>query len=353
MNKFLKSIASIAALFVFVATAALSAVEYEIEDIGTLQTQASEPIAINNPGQILGWYNIDGTPSGKYYFVRDEDGTFREIPKYRGWDIDWKFLRNDGRAYGKFNGQGEFGVLCCWDKQKGVTVLGELPGREISAINDAGQVLIKSVDWVDDSGEAVKSPVVWHNNEITWLNRPFGNLGLESKESHGLDMNNHGDVVGYAVVDMVYKGKVYKQNHAFIWSNENVIDLHKMVPKTEQTEAKAINDIGMISIAGYWVFCDGKMLVSPSSKSIASDGGFVIFGSTSSLAANVFSFENGNLQMFSQHPIGNLQVKISNDYESIWMNVFNIIDINDNGKIIAVSRTVWGEIHAVLLTPKN
>jgi hypothetical protein len=60
----------------FIATVAffnflVAEMAYEIQDIGTLQTRASQAIAINNQGQILGWYNIDGTANRQHFFVRD------------------------------------------------------------------------------------------------------------------------------------------------------------------------------------------------------------------------------------------------------------------------------------------
>lgn len=69
----------------------LGAIEYDIQDIGTLQTHSSQAIAINSQGQILGWYNIDGTPAGKRFFVRDPNGSYHGLPSKEngvGWDIN-------------------------------------------------------------------------------------------------------------------------------------------------------------------------------------------------------------------------------------------------------------------------
>lgn len=92
----------------------LSAVEYEINDIGTLQTRESQALAMNNQGQILGWYNIDKTPAGKHFFVRDKDGTFSALPSKEngvGVEIDWRYLKDDGKAYGTFDGNANYSVL--------------------------------------------------------------------------------------------------------------------------------------------------------------------------------------------------------------------------------------------------
>jgi hypothetical protein len=103
-----KKIYSLAVLSIAVISSHLSAeIEYNIQDIGTLQTHSSQAIALNNQGQILGWYNINGTSSeGNHYFVRDKDGNFSELPsKESGTNylIDWKYLTDDGKAYGIYH----------------------------------------------------------------------------------------------------------------------------------------------------------------------------------------------------------------------------------------------------------
>ncbi|MBA3721240.1 MAG: hypothetical protein H0W88_02425 [Parachlamydiaceae bacterium] len=135
-------------LFIAISNFLTAETKYEIQDIGTLQTHSSQAIAINNQGQILGWYNIDGSKEGKHYFVKDRDGIFNELPnKDNGadWEIDWRYLTDDGTAYGVFDGNPNFAVLYKSDQHNGIVKLGNLPGKKISAINNAGQVLIESI----------------------------------------------------------------------------------------------------------------------------------------------------------------------------------------------------------------
>jgi hypothetical protein len=123
-------------------------------------------------------------------------------------------------------------VLYVWDQKNGVIKLGNLPGKEISAINDAGQVLIKSIE-ENENGKLIRRPIIWHNGTITKLNGLEGDLGIESEESYGFDMNNKGEVVGQSLVSLSYKNEIYKQIHAAMWdSNGEKIDLHKRIPKS-------------------------------------------------------------------------------------------------------------------------
>src|ERR1700674_5153160 len=169
-------------------------IEYDIQDIGTLQTHSSQAIALNNQGQILGWYNIDGSPQGKQYFVRDRDGTFHGIiedpsiaypnipEKFRHIRIDWRYLTDEGVAYGIFtcpsnsvefyNNTGlknDNPILFMWDHQHGICKLYQLPGKGVVAINNSGQVLLESVISYDKSGNQLKNPAIWENGKLTFL----------------------------------------------------------------------------------------------------------------------------------------------------------------------------------------
>ncbi len=227
-------------------------VKYEIHEIGTTQTHSSEAIAFNNKGQILGWYNVDGSKNGQHYFVKNKDGNFYELPKKEngtGSDINWKFLTDDGKAYGTFDGNTSYAVLYVWDQKNGVVKLGNLPGKEISGINTKGQVLIKSIK-ENEGGKTITRPVIWNNGKVTKLKGLDGDLGIPSEESYGFNMNNKGEVVGQSRVTVVYKNNEYKHYlHSTLWKDENNVDLHNSVPKSIESNAIAINDAGDIIVS--------------------------------------------------------------------------------------------------------
>lgn len=342
--------------FVAVTSFLAAEVEYDIQDIDTLHTRASEAVAINNQGQILGWYSIDGTKEGKKYFVRERDGSFYEILEdpsvvYKNISgprpttrIDWRYLTDDRKAYGTLTLTNANPILFMWDRQNGLVNLGNLPGKEVTAINNAGQVLIKSVNDTDPYGKSVKYPVIWQNGKITKLRGLEGDLGIESEESYGFDMNNKGAVVGQSVAYLSYKNDIYKQVHAVKWINGQAIDLHRKIPKTPSSSAIAINDLGDVIISNFLLRADGEVLNNYLfSNSKASDTKYFINEQYGNVCVDRF-----NKEIYIGSIINDI---FSKNYDSIWMYLIKIVGINDNGEIIAQGKTIYGEEHAMLLTP--
>lgn len=349
----LKKICSLAVFsFVLVSRVVFAAVEYDIHDIGTLQTKASQAIALNNNGQILGWYNIDGSNTEKHFFVRNKDGVFYELPGKEpasGLAINWLYLKDEGKAYGTFDVNTATKALCVWDQRNGIVKLGVLPGKEISAINNAGQVLIKSVIENID-GKSVCRPVIWENGKLIKLNGLEGNVGILSEESYGYDMNNKGEVVGQSLTYQVYKNEVYKQFHATKWVNGQAIDLHKTVPKSANSSAIALNDSGEMLMKGamdsfgyiLYFIGEGKIYLKGGNGSLKK-----ITNSGCAYCECGAAHKNGN-QVIAPYEITD---KVKNDLDSIWVKASEIISINDKGEIIAQGETIYGEQHAMLLTP--
>lgn len=335
--------------------------QYEIQDIGTLQTRSSQAIAINNNGQILGWYNIDGTEKGKHLFVRDRDGSFHEIfedpsivyenvpQQQQSIKIAWRFLNDHGKAYGTLILPNDNPILFMWDQPNGLVRLGKMPGKEIMAINNAGQVLIKAVEDYEN-GKLFKRPAIWKNGEITKLKGLEGNVGIESEESYGLDMNNNGDVVGSCVVFISYKNDLYKQTHAVKWVNGQPIDLYMTIPKTATSSAIAINDIGDVLINNPNT---GNYIINKNGE--RSNNAFSRIYNKLSNQGYVYTIDNSDfiLARNGHHILytGELTQKLWSDYESIWLKITKFIKINDSAEVIAEGETLYGENHAVLLTP--
>lgn len=337
-----------AALFISLMTASsfLSAeIEYDIHDIGTLQTRESQAIALNNKGQILGWYNIDGTKEGKHFFVRDKDGTFHEIPNKEngtGWEINWRFLTSEGKVYGTFDGNSNYSVLYVWDEKNMVVKLGNLPSKEISAINNSGQVLIHSIV-ENENGKSIRRPVIWDNGKTIKLNRLEGNTGIPSDESYGIDMNNKGEVVGRSLVYLSYKNALYKQFHATKWVNGEAIDLHNTIPKSIESEASAVNDKGDVIINGYLIHKDGC-------RETRGSGGANKKSNMNYFYSELHVVDTGCNAISNHMEFVN---RCINDFNLIWFHFNNFIAVNDNGEIIAEAMTIYGERHAILLVPKK
>lgn len=335
--------------YVAISSFLVAEIEYDIQDIGTLQTHSSCAISINNQGQILGWYNIDGSDNGKHYFVRNREGVFYELPfRENGVEINWQYLTDNGKAYGIFNGNANYAVLYVWDQHTGVTNLGNLPGKEIVTINNKGQVLIKSIV-ENENGRLIRRPVIWENGKIKKLKGLEGDLGIESEESYGFDMNNKGEVVGQSIAYISYKNDLYKQIHAVKWVNGQPIDLYKKVPKSAFSTAITINDRGDMLI---------KSSIDQYSHNLCWLRNDIIVYQF--LNAEGFKINNCGF-IYSAHEVIDknlngitkycLNIKLLNDYDSIWMKSEKFISTNAYCETIAQGETIYGEKHAMLITP--
>lgn len=338
--------------FAVISSFLVAEIEYDIQDIGTLQTHSSQAIALNNQGQILGWYSIDGSENGKHFFVRNRGGVFYELPEHEpasGLVINWQYLTDDGKAYGTFDVNAATRALCVWDQQNGIVKLGVLPGKEIAAINNAGQVLIQSII-ENENGKSIRRPVIWKNGQITKLNGLGGDLGIESEESYGYGLNNKGEVVGQSLVSLSYKNELYKQVHAVKWINGNKIDLHNEFAKTPNSYAVALNDAGDVIIqSDIW----GLLCLDKDGNHIANHGEIHNYNKIN----NRYMYGNGYVYDFHKKTVSNivrLDNKVMNDNHSIWSRIYTeIVKVNDNGEIITHGKTIYGEEHAILLTPLN
>lgn len=349
--------------FVAISNFLMAEIEYDIQDIGTLQTHSSQAIAINNQGQILGWYNIDGSQNGKHFFVRNKNGEFHEIPSKTldaGLAIDWQFLVDNGKVYGTFAVNQATTALCVWDHVNGFVKMGVLPGKDVVAINNAGQVLIKSIV-ENENGKSVRRPVIWENGKITKLHGLEGDIGIESEESYGFAMNNKGEVVGQSFVYLSYKNNIFKQIHAVKWVNGYPMDLHNKIPKSIKTYGIAINDLGEILI---YV---GETKEYLPKYLIRNDGGITVFSYDLNKLNNLGCVYNNDYDYGV--PVkgsgfiikdrngkdlchdSSIKSKIQKDSNSIWMTINKIIKVNDNGEIIAQGETIYGEQHSMLLVP--
>lgn len=322
----------------------LGAIEYEIQDIGTIHTHSSRAIALNNQGQILGWYNIDGSNDDKIYFIRDKDGNFQLIPKNEvsnGPRINWQYLTDNGDVYGKINEETMNPTLFVWNSKNNIMNLGVITGN-ILTINNKGQVLIHVP--VNENGKSTYRSAIWHNGQLNYLKGAPGNLGIESDIAQGNGMNNFGDVVGYSTVYLNYKNKVYQQQHATKWVNGQAIDLNNTVPVGISTVAIGINDLGEVLFnEGYFINKDGKGTMFESHMRVNKNYLYHL----NSSETNIYH-KNGTL--VTNRDMINSQIK--NNINSIWTSVY-LGMVNDNGEIIGQGRTIYGEDHAIILKPKT
>lgn len=258
--------------------------------------------------------------------------------------INWRYLTDDGKAYGTFDVNTAMMALCSWDQKGGLTKYGALPGKEISAINNAGQVLITSID-ENENEKIIRRPVIWHNGIITKLNGLEGNLGIPSDHASGCSMNNRGDVVGNSAIYLSYKNNIYKQFHATKWLYEKMLD--PVLINSEKSLASCaslINDQGEVYVKSteQSYFIDKKNNI----MRVAND--------FTKINLNYLYNENYVLDIINKQwftSVHNLNINVMRDLGSIWLKIVRFICINDNGEIVAEGETIYGEKHAMLLTP--
>lgn len=123
-----------------------------------------------------------------------------------------------------------------WQNGK-LKVLSKLPGSNNSialGINKHGQ----AVGWSDDSS-GMRQAVLWENRQIK-------NLGtFDGNATKATNINVRGTVVGYSYTTEFGE----TPQHAFVWKNDKMIDLNKLLPKNsgwELSTARAINNRGQI-----------------------------------------------------------------------------------------------------------
>lgn len=320
-------------------TLSLSAFEiFDYSDVGTLETKESGPIAINTQGMILGWYNVDGSSNGKQYFVRDENGSYYLLPAKDDSNnvLNWKFLTEDNKAYAIYSN-----MVYVWDKNSGFTKLVNLSTSDIVTIKKDGKILLRYTNNTI-RGKNYMFPTIWQHNSEKKLPGLIGDLGIESEESYGLDMNNAGTVVGTSKVSLVEKNEIHKRVFAVKWVNNKVVDLHNtFFQKMVTSNATLINDLDDVYISdGYLISSSGQVRTMP--KDIKAVSGPYFYNDTA-----VYTFNNLYL---TTEQITQALVK---DVTTKWTKALRIVSVNSKGHVLVEAETVFGEKHILVVTQKK
>jgi probable HAF family extracellular repeat protein len=207
-----------------------------LSNLGSLDYDGqSEPLAINNQGDVAGW--ADAPPDGFDHAVLWRAGVATDLGTLGGVQSEALAIDDSGRVVGWARvGGAQPGPRHAFLWQNGVmNDLDTLLAGEESiayAINDSGQV-------VGRLGDIGGRAVLWKKGAMSLL------PGAESSQAFGL--NNRGDIVG----TYIPFGTTF---HAALWRDGVRYDLDELVgdPQVTLSWANAINDAGQIVGRAAW-----------------------------------------------------------------------------------------------------
>jgi probable HAF family extracellular repeat protein len=269
-------LSAVLAIVVILSPLVVYAINWTITDLGTLGGTQSFGIAINDPGQVIGYSWMAGDTSGHTFLY--SKGEMTDLYPLNSRDVitNTMGINNAGQIASGLMVDGIY-TAAIYDSKIGVTTpLGTLGGVTsygfngvATSINNVGQAVgysyIDNINRhafmysngamtdlgsfggysaamaVNDYGVAVgfasdvyngrASATLWSNGTITNIS-PFG-----SNESYARGINNSGQVVG-----SFYDGS--SAHHAFLYSDGDFVDLGSM--GGPDATAYAINDRGQV-----------------------------------------------------------------------------------------------------------
>jgi len=303
----------------------MAGVEYVLRDLGTLENSTlSVGVAINDRGEVAGWSQLPTGASVPFYWS-ERTGFVTFLEGLPGAPVD---INAKGQIAGWFYRDITLqGFL--WSRREGFVDLGPfIP----NAINDRGDI----------AGQCdISSPmpcVLSASGVVRRLSVPDGGFGL------AVDINNHGDVVGYVNVD--------PRSHAAIWRrNQETFEILTPTPDDgyEFVVAHDINDHGIIvgaveQLGGLvrfpviWDRTDTGTVVEsvPGQATNVNNHGMVTLFAESPLRTLIWDLRR---HTFSELPsLGGLDQPFASG-------------LNDRGVIVGSSSTPAGENHAVIWEP--
>ena len=223
--------------------------------------------SINNSGQIAGGAFEDDWEAVRW----DADGSIHRLTDLGGSNADTSAINDHGEIVGTSDNPGDdYNAAVYWDAQGNLTALQTLSGQPgggwAADINNLGQIV----------GTTNDGAVLWENKDAApeLISTLSGFHGWVAN-----DINDHGQMVGWAIIDGVNRG------HVFLWDQGTITDLSLLIPAALDADGwrlaaymPHINNLGQIS--GYLANTDGRFgayMLTPTSVPVP--GAVWLFGS--------------------------------------------------------------------------
>lgn len=321
-----------------------SAIDYVQVDLPFLQAHSSQPIAINDDGQVLCSYRLAGPHDNKLFVVFGLNGGSHDITlRHDDRMVQWAFLTPAGDVYGSAISRSGGTALYRWSLEEGSMQLAVLPeGARVHAANDEGQVLV-NCPVLDPDGGMNNRVFLWEDGRLRALTSVQGELGIVSSIAYANGMNSHGDVVGRSHYMMVHKNTQYAHEHATLWSAGDAVDLHVASHKLPRSEARAINDRGDVIV---YVVGQGQHLRTTS-------GEIIEIHQHACRLNNHYAYDQNTVWSLEGEKVlslGPYNRALTEDSESIWQRVTKIVGVTNQGLVLAEGVTIYGEQHALVLS---
>jgi len=204
----------------------------QITDIGTLGGRSSYAYSINQAGLVVGFSFTGGNSNGGA-FLWGEGMGMKNLGTFPDGNLSEAYgINTAGQITGFSDTPPDFFDHAFLLSAGGMSDIGTLGGPYSygMSINDSGQVVGYS-----GTADGAAHAFLWENNNMIDLGTFPG-----YSDSYANRINNKGQVVGRSSTAV----GVVVESHAFLWENNNMIDLGTL--GGDGSEALGINDLGQV-----------------------------------------------------------------------------------------------------------
>lgn len=253
-------------------------------DLGTLGGNSSAALSINSAGQVVGEANTLGDTGSHATLFSTTGGANIDLGTLNGSRCSSAYGINGGGqvvGYSFLDGCSSLVRATLFSTSGGANIdLGKLPGQSSSAayaINNSGQIVGYSS--TPYSTYPVGNPGSIRATMFSLSGGAPTDLGtLGGDNSHAWDINNNGQVVGWASL-------ASGEQDAFIWDSGIMTSLNSLIDPASGWnlhEANAINDSGQIAALGCrgdnYAFECHALLLSPINNNIPEPASLSLLG---------------------------------------------------------------------------